>query len=172
MGRTRKPRKAYRPSAVDALAHDTAMARASLLRPEQRLELLAPVRRALANMRMGIDPDAAWCGLADAMNVAEQLASIGIASDRVPEFMAAQAALQAVHTRRATLGRLVCTGTELKALDEAVMLHGVQLQVASQGEVAAAIQAVKNRVSQALAGNAPRDALVCVGELGNARLSG
>jgi hypothetical protein len=45
------------------------------------------------------------------------------------------------------------------------MLHGIQLRVASQGEVQSAIETVRTRVRQALAGNAPRDALVCVGGL-------
>jgi hypothetical protein len=163
MPRSRKPRKAYRAQGVRVDAHELAMAKATLLRPEQRAELIQPARRAFENLRAGHQPDAAWCNLADAMNVAEALARAGIASDKLGEILQAQQALSAVYQRRARVGTLVCTGPELQVLEHAVMLHGIQLRVASQGEVQAAIETVRTRVRQALAGNAPRDALVCVG---------
>jgi hypothetical protein len=166
MGRSTKPRKAYRPRPVDADPTQLAIARAALIPPAQRTLLLRPLQHALDGLRTGTGGWAAWCGMADAMNVAEQLALRGIASDRMPEIQAAQAALQAVHTRQATRNTWTLRADELRALDEGAFFHRVQIKHCTQGEMADAIQAVQRRVSQALAGNAPRDARVCLGALG------
>lgn len=168
MPANRKPRKSYRPRPVDPLAHDTAQALATVLRPEQKAVLATPATTALARLRMCEGSAAAWRDMADAMNVAEQLALRGIASDRMAEFQQAQAALHAVHTRATARGTYALRGVELAALDKAVELHLIQLSYCTQGELRNAINAVRRRVSQALAGNAPRDALVCVGALDGA----
>lgn len=167
MGKTTKPRKAYRPHRVDLAPMDLATARASLLLPTQKAQLAGPVRNALGHLRRCVDPWAAWCSLADAMNVAEQLALRNIASDRLPELHAAQQVLHDVYHRQASRGTWAMRAQELAALDFAVALHLIQLDHCTQGELADSIQAVQRRVAQALAGNAPRDARVCLGQLGN-----
>ena len=161
-----KPRKAYRPRPVDIDPTQLAIARAALVPAPQRAMLLTPVRRALDGLRMATGGWQAWCGMADAMNVAERLALAGIASDRMPEIQAAQAALQTLHARHATTGSWTLRAEELRALDEGAFFHKVQLEHCTQGELHDAILAVQRRVAQALAGNAPRDARVCVGQLG------
>lgn len=166
MPRSHKPRKAYRPGRVDTDPAGLAMARAALLPAEPRRTLYAPVQRALDGLRTAKGGWAAWCGLADAMNVAEQLALRGIASNLLGEIEAAQAALQALHARHTESGSWTLRAAELKALDDGVFVHRVQLEHCTQGELHDAIQAVQRRVAQALAGNAPRDARMCVGELG------
>ena len=163
-----KPRKAYRPRPVDIDPTQLAIARAALVPQAQRAQLVAPVRRALDGLRTATGGWQAWCGMADAMNVAERLALAGIASDRMPEIQAAQAALQALHARHAATGSWTLRAAELKALDDGAFFHKVQLEHCTQGELHDAIQAVQRRVAQALAGNAPRDARVCVGQLGGA----
>ena len=104
MGATRKPRRRYVQRPVDLLAHDTAMALATVLRPSQRRELEVPAQAALDGLRTGSGGWPAWCALADALNVAEQLAQRGIASDRMPEILAAQAVLSELHARQAQRG--------------------------------------------------------------------
>lgn len=47
MGRTAKPRKAYRPRPVDASPHELAMARAATLQPQQRQALGQPLQLGL-----------------------------------------------------------------------------------------------------------------------------
>lgn len=168
MGATKKPRKAYRPRRVDVDPVDFTLARTALLNQHQRATLAMPVANALAHLRTCQQPWAAWCSLADAMNVAEQLAHRGIASDRLPEFHAAQQALHDVYHRQQQRNTWALRAAELQALDAAVQLHGIQLRFCSQGELADSIQAVQRNVAQALAGNAPKDARVCVGQLGNA----
>ena len=166
MGATRKPRKAYRPGHVDLLAHDTAAALATKLNGEQRQALGQPASTALDGLRTATGGWPAWCNLADALNVAEQLAEMGICSDRKTEIAAGQAALHELHTRQAERNTWTLRAAELAALQTAVEFHRIQLDHCSQGEMRAAIETVKRRVQQALAGNAPRDARVCVAVLG------
>jgi hypothetical protein len=163
-----KPRKAYRPRPVDVDPTQLAIARAALVPAPQRALLVRPVQQALDGLRTATGGWPAWRGMADAMNVAERLALAGIASDRMPEIQAAQAALQTLHARHATTGSWTLRSEELRALDDGAFFHRVQLEHCTQGELHDAIQAVQRRVAQALAGNAPRDARVCVGQLGGA----
>ena len=167
MGRTAKPRKAYRPRPVDLDPMDLATSRAALLQPHQQATLSGPARSALDNLRRCVDPWPAWCTLADALNVAEQLGLRAIASDRLPEIRAAQAVLHDIYHRQASRGTWAMRAPELAALDFAVTLHAIQLAHCSQGELADSILAVQRRVAQALAGNAPKDARVCLGQIGS-----
>lgn len=165
MGRTAKPRKAYRPAPAIIDAVDYTIALACKLAPQQRAGLRNPLRQALNNLRTGRDTASAWCELADGMNVAEQLARRGIVRDRLQVFLQAQAALQAVHTRNQQRGSMTLRADEMAALRLGRFFHFVQLDYCTQGEVKAAIEAVRRKVQQALAGNAARDARVCVGGL-------
>lgn len=165
MSANRKPRKAYRPGRVDIDPVHTAIALASKLQPEQRAALRKPLRAALRTLRTGTRTGAAWADMADGMNVAEQLARAGIASDRMPEILAAQAALHAVHTRHATLGSWTLRGSELQALRVGAFFHQVQLIYCTQGELRTAITTVQRNVQQALKGNASPRARICVGTL-------
>jgi len=167
MGRNAKPRKGYRPRRVDLDPMDLASSRAALLQPHQKAALVGPVKAALDHLRRCTDPWTAWCSLADAFNVAEQLALRNIASDRLPEFQAAQQAMHDVYHRQADRGTWAMRATELAALDFAVRLHVIQLDHCTQGELEDSIRAVQRRVAQALAGNAPKSARVCVGQIGN-----
>lgn len=168
MPRSAKPRKAYRAKPVHLGQVDAVIAYTALLPKAERLKLQVPMENAWAAMRTGSRDSAPWCNLADAMNVAEQLAERGICSDRLPELKAAQSALHAVHTRQCDTGSWTLRGTEISALELGVDLHRIQLHHATQGEVRDAIQAVQRRMSQALAGNASPTALICVGPLGRA----
>lgn len=166
MGRTAKPRRAYRPRAIDADPIGLAIGRIAALQDAQRRDLITPVRSALSGLRTGTGGMDAWRTLADATNVAEQLCALGIASDRLATIDTAQAALAELHARHMQRGTWTARAAELAALEEAVVIHGIQLRFASQGEVAEAIQTVQRRVAAALAGNASPRARVCVGVVG------
>jgi hypothetical protein len=166
MGRTAKPRKRYVPKRVDIDATGTAMALATKLAPHQQAELVRPMRAAFERARAGTGGWQAWAGLADAMNVAEQLADAGICSDRMPEILAAQSALSELYARHQQRNSWTLRAAELAALDEGVLMHTIQLEHCTQGELRSAIFAVQRRMSQALAGNASPRALVCAGQLG------
>jgi len=165
MPRSHKPRKRYIPKRVELDTIGLAHAQASLLLPSQRHDLVAPMRSAFGRLRAGHGTNADWCNLADAMNVAERLAEINIASDRLPEFRAAQAVLAELHARHQQRGSYTMRGPEIATLETAVELHEVQLEVCTQGEAAHAITTVQRCVAEALAGNASPKAIICVGGL-------
>jgi hypothetical protein len=166
MPRSHKPRKRYIPKRVEIDTIGLAHARASLLQPAQRRDLVLPMQSAFERLRAGQGTAPDWCNLADAMNVAERLAEINIASDRMPEFNSAQAVLAELHQRAQQRGSYTMRGPEIATLAAAVELHEVQLEVCTQGEAAQAITTVKRCIAAALAGNASPTALICVGGLG------
>jgi len=169
MPRSHKPRKRYVPKRVNFDLVGRAIDCVATLTTEQRASLLGPVRTAFEAFRTGRGSKAAWCDLADAMNVAEALTEARLASDHVGTFERAQSALASVHGRAQMRGSYTLYPAEITALDDAVFVHGIQLEHCSQGELQNAIDAVKRRVHAALAGNASPRARICVpGHLGRA----
>lgn len=142
-----------------------AIDRAALLRAEDRINLQRIVEHALHAFRSGRDCAAHWRTLADALNTAEQLARIGIASDDASRerIADAQRVLADVHRRHAQRGSWTLHGPELQALDDGLWVHRVQLQHCSLGEFDRARHDVAERVRQARAGNAPAGAHIVDG---------
>ncbi len=153
MPRSHKPRKRYIPKRIDCDPIDLAISRATVLTIGQRTLLTAPMHKSLEAFRTGKATRHDWANLADAMNVAEQLSALHIASDHGETWERAQATLAAVHDRVAAGGSFTLRGPELSALDDAVFVHGVQLEHCSQAELEQAILRVKRRVEGALQGN-------------------
>jgi len=147
-----------------------AIANASRLEARDRANLSAIMADALDKFRRGIDCPDHWRSMADALNMAENLAGIGIASDEASrqriqagQRVLADVAQRAFHTDSWTL-----RSPELQALDDALWIHRIQLEHCSLGEYERAERATVNRVSQARAGNAPAGAIVIEGGLGRA----
>lgn len=164
---TRKPAKQHRPRLPRLDAHLHAVDRVATLLPSQQTELSAPMQAALDAFRQGRGDRNRWCDLADACNVGEALALAHIGGQPLlPIFAAAQAALAAVHGRQQQRGSWTLRGEEIHAIDEACYWHRWQLGQASQGELHDAIEAVKRRVSAALAGSVAPGTTVCRGGLG------
>lgn len=170
MPRSHKPRKRYVPKRIDHDPVDLAMSGAALLQPHQRGQLLHPALLAFQALRTGQGTEQAWRQMADAANLAEALAERGIANDHEAKFEAAQITLADLHARVRTTGRWTLRGPEITALQDALEIYEIQLERASQREVDNAISTVRQRIGQALAGNAPRDAVVCTGGLGAGQL--
>lgn len=175
MPRNHRPRKRYVPKRMDWDPVSTAIARATLLMDQQRTELSAPLAAAMAAMKAGRGTMQHWCDMADALNVSERLCELGLCSDRTQAVQQGQAALAELHQRHAQRGAWTLRAAEIRALegpghadtDElgALQVHAIQLQHATQGEVAEAIARAANGVRQALAGNAPTNACICVGAI-------
>lgn len=127
------------------------------------------ITRALSEFSRGIDCLRHWMCLADAANMAETLASMGIGSgpdaERVIE--AAQQALADVHQRHAERGSWTLWADEIEAMGWLVRLHSTQLRAVSYREFDTAFQRTKQRIAQALAGNAQPGARVVVGLMGH-----
>ena len=163
-----KRRKAYKPRPASLDPVTVAILRAAVMDEGQRQDMSAPLHQAFANLRAGVMPTAAWADLADCCNVGEVLAEMGIASDRLGEFRAAQQALADIHARNQERGSWTARSSELAFLERAIELHEVQMLYASQGEFKEAIEKVKRRTFQALRGNVPRGRTVLMGALGQA----
>lgn len=176
MAANKRPRKAYRPRPVYLNAHDIAMNRVhELQRDDVQMQLdiveRAIVERAIVEFGRGIDCDEHWRSLADATNMAEQLmlAGIGSGSDATRVVTAAQHALRDVMQRRRGTdgkpGSWTLYAAELDALLWLQALHRTQLQRCDFGEYEQALDTARNKISQARAGNAPRDAVIVEGEI-------
>jgi len=165
MPRSHRPRKAYRPHGVRLDAHGLAMDLVTVLSAEQQAQLLTPAKAALDALRTGRGTWDAWRTLADCCNVAQALCAKGIGSNLIDKCLDAQHALAALHARVTAGGTWTLRGLELTALDEAVWLHEVQLRHATQGEIAAAIEKVKNVARGALRGDTRQRAHIVIGAL-------
>ena len=158
---TKPRRKAYRPGRVDGDPVSLAMRMAAKLDAAQLPGLLDRLQARLEAFRTGHGNAEHWAALADSLNVAEGLAQLHIASDHQDTFDRGQQALAAVHGRaHGPRKSWTLRGPELQALDDALFVHGVQLQHCSQGELQQAVTNVQRRVAQALAGNAGRNVTV------------
>lgn len=113
--------------------------------------------QALTGLRTGAGDGADhWCTVADALNVAEQLSAMGICSDQASRdrIEAGHEALASLHARHRERSTWTLTAGELRAMDEGLWLHRVQLEHCSLSEYERAVTRVRRRTSQALAGNA------------------
>jgi hypothetical protein len=167
MGRTTKPRKAYRPGAIHANALQRTLARVHKIAPENVAGQVSIMATAVREFSAGQHCAHHWRSLADTSNVAESLAAAGICSgpDADDVIHAAQAALAAVHERSRSRGTWTLYPAELDALHWLVALHARQLGECDLAEFDRAWQATHQRVSAARAGNAPRGATVIVGDM-------
>lgn len=156
----RKPRQP-RPIVANPVA--LAIELAAKLSPAEQAELTRIAASAFTGLRTGREPKQAWCALADVLNIAEQLADIGICSDAQSRGLitAGQQALASLHQRHAERASWTLRVAELRALDDAVWIARVQIEHCAKGELERAVAATRNKVRQALAGNAPAGALVC-----------
>jgi hypothetical protein len=166
MPQSKRPRKSYKPRRIDADPVGLAIGCVSLLTPRQRRSLMDPALLALDLMRQGRGTWDAWRALADVGNVAEALAEDGIARNLLEQIEDGQEALSRVHDAVASGGSWTLRGPEIAALDDLVWVHGVQLDHASQGEVASAIRRVRDRIAGARAGNVGRGVTVLQGGIG------
>lgn len=147
---------------VYANAHELAMESARKLRPEDRVNLQAIIGHALDQFRAGHDCAAHWRTMADALNTAEMLAGMGIASDDASKALIddAMRVLAAVYERAAARGSWTLRGRELQALDDGLFIARIQLEHCSLGEFERARKQVAQRIRQARAGNVPAGAHV------------
>jgi hypothetical protein len=132
-----------------------------------RLELQGIVNNALALFRAGHDCAAQWLNMADALNIAESLAGLGICSDPASHerIAVAQRVLATVQQRHTERGTWALRGPELQALDDGLWLHATQLEHCSLREYERAKDKTAQRIQQARAGNAPAGAIVIEGAI-------
>ena len=166
MGRTAKPRKQYRPRPVifNNIAH--TIESAQVLRRDSVAKVIACLKIARSDLLKG-DMEQGWRAVVDALNVAQQLAAIGICSDDDSRDAISRAhiALAKVYDRFTKTGSATLYAAEVTAIDAAIERHEIQLNYCSRREYDMAIERTINRVRAALAGSLGPGVNVC-GNLG------
>lgn len=148
--------------------HDAAR-QAACLPTVEREQVYGPVRSAFIAFRAGHGNLDHWLRLVDAMNVGHELTRRQIASDHGGTFEAGEQALLAVLDRQTRGGSWILKGTEIAALDLALIVHDAQLKHCSRQELQLSVTAVINRTTAALSGNAsPGTRIVAPGLLHDA----
>lgn len=167
MPRSARPRKSYRPRPVHLNTTAIAINGSRKLSAADVSQQVVLVSHALREFSSGRDCSRHWCSLADTANMAQGLAALRIgAGDQADDVIdTAQAALAAVQQRRTAGGSWTLYPAELEALGWLAALHASQLSACDYSEFERAFQQTHNRVAQARAGNAPRDAVVVVGQI-------
>lgn len=120
MGRSTKPRKAYRPGHVNPLAMLAAMQGAALLTLDDRLTWQNELHDALTAVRTGTAKKAQWAALFDAINITEELCRMRLARDTANVVDTAQDAVAAILDRQRDTGVRAARASELQALRELV----------------------------------------------------
>lgn len=145
-----------------------AIARARKLPAAEVAGQQAELRTALDEFSRGTLCAVHWLALADASNLAEGLADVGIGSDADSRqvIQRSQASLAAVRTRASQSNSYTLYAEELQALRDLVWLHGVQLEQCSAGEYHRAYDQTVKRVQQTLAGNGSPSTTVLDGQIG------
>lgn len=168
MPRSSRPRKAYRPRAVATNAVQLAVNNVRQLARHDVSGQAELLRTALAEFQRGRDGGLHWRSLADAANMAETLAAMGIGSgaDAQRIIQRAQQALHDVTLRHRQRGTWALHHDELDALQWLLTLHTTQLAECDYSEFSRAMDRTHNRIAQARAGNAPAGAVVVQGEIG------
>lgn len=167
MTRNAKPRKAYRPGPVHANATHMALTGVRKIAAHDVRNQIKLINSALQQFMAGIHCAAHWRSLADAANMAETLAAMHICGGQQANELidAAQRALAAVHSRQQITASWTLYASEIEALGWLTTLHARQLAECDYSEFERALQRTHNRVSAARAGNAPRGAIVVIGDM-------
>jgi len=156
MPKTKKTRKAYRPRTPAANAHLLAMSAVTKLSAEEVEQGAAAAEASLDafDSAQG-DPAFHLAVLADAMNVAEQLAAERICSDEASRqtISDAQKALARLHQQHKVLGSWAMWDEDRNALAAGIELHRLQLTLCDYAEYRRAIETVIRRMKAARAGN-------------------
>ncbi len=170
MSAAKKPARVRRPGRVIRNPFEVAIAQAQKLTPAGRAHLQGIVTTAFEDFRRGARCADAWATMADALNMAESLAGLNIASDHASrtKIDRGQQVLADVCLRFHERASWTLYPAELTALDEALFIHRVQLEHCSLGEFDQAETLTRNRVFQARHGNAPAGARVIEGAIGQA----
>ena len=148
----KKPRKA-KPIHLNAVERAIELSQRLPRRDQLSLKFFA--MNSLENLRKGKGGEPDIRNLIDALNVGEELAVIGICSDANSRTMIqnGQDAQIRLYERQKERASWTMKSDEMSAMNEALFIHGVQLEYCSMSEFLRAQKTVKEKARQALAGN-------------------
>ena len=155
MGKSAKPRKAYKPRAVIANTVQMATLGALLVPAEVVRSYIAPLRALLGQIKAGTEPFGEWTRLRDAAMVCEDLLETGAADvpahDRHGLVSGWMEAIESAVSRRRAGPRDGLTADERGQFDLMLTWYEALLQSATQQQLLAAQRHAVRRVSAALA---------------------
>ena len=184
MSKNRSPRKAYKPRAVHVNAFEIAInsvrklsemdvARQRVIVTHNLIVLKHADGTAPADLQAAVKHDdkclGSWKSLADATNVAENLAEVGIGAGRqaVEIIEGANKALGSIFERRQQTGAWSIEVGEIEAFEWLIALHcDTQLPLCSYGEFERAYQRTVRKVREAMRGNVAPGTTVIKGDIG------
>lgn len=145
-----------------------AIESASKLSQRDRTELQRIISDAWKAYKRGEHCATHWLTLADALNIAESLSTLGICSDDESraKIDAGQRVLADAVVRHRERGTWALRASEQAAMVDALEIADIQLEHCSLGEFSRAKERTEVRVRQARAGNAPAGAIVIEGAIG------
>lgn len=147
-------RKAYRPKPITTDPFRKALAQKAVLTADEKGVVMREARPAFERLRQGRADKQDWAYLADAANVGEALANLGICSDPESKALlsAMQQALADIAHRVNARGTWTAKGSEITAVEAGLDRHAIQLDFCSLQELRAAVAAVEKNVRAARAG--------------------
>lgn len=150
MGANKKPRKAYRPKGK-AVAGGLPVLAGRLIKQhplseEQQIDVLADYYAAIDAFTHGRAEYSHFEKLVYAANVTCVLADMGMGDEHQDLIFRGMAAVQRIKERREKTGVWGMDGEGRKALHEMEDLHRAQLEIATRGEIDAAIKEMWRRI--------------------------
>jgi hypothetical protein len=157
MAKSKPPRKKYRPRECSTLSPWRAITNASLLPAAEAGRCAQVMWTAFDNLKRGQDPATQIDILADVLNIAENLADVGICSDETSRQLInwAQLCLVEITQRLHASGTSALRSQEIRVIDEGLTRYVIQLQNATHGEYEEALRRTVARMQAALRGDLP-----------------
>lgn len=138
--------------------------------PRVVADLMRPMQDALQALREGRGSPWAWDTLCDSFNLARALMDRQIAPDHRGTVGAGIDALRGISERVNAGQPWTLYPTEIRVLQDACEIHEIQLQLASQREIAESVRRVRRVYAAVHQGNAsPAARIACIGALGRPR---
>ena len=155
MAKPKPPRKKYRPRAASILSPWQAITNASRIPPEEAGRCAQVMWTAFDQLKRGSEPATQIDILADVLNIAEQLADIGICSDDTSKQLIqwAQLSMVEVTQRMHDTGSCTLRSQEIRVIDEALQRYVIQLNHTSHGEYQEALRRTVVRMQAARRGD-------------------
>jgi hypothetical protein len=135
-------RKVYK--LVDPIAH--AIAGAAITTDDCLKQLKDKEQAAIEAMRTGQATVYTWQELVDMNNICQVMARNGIGPEALPDSMMAEIELKQAAKRFESTGKMLLTGTGLKAISEVLEWHHLQRTAVSRSKYERMIEKTRNKL--------------------------
>lgn len=148
MPTSKKPRKKYRPKPILKDPVGEAIKLINPAKQEHATSIQIIVHDAMARLTKGVGTPHDWQTVADAINVTIVLCEKGYAPPEwMPDILAARDAMKAARDRHKSGKALLFKGEEIQLVNEALLVHDQQIEVALLKDVEWALKDVSQRAS-------------------------